>query len=89
MINSVAWKELPSSSAKLMIAMMIEAGGKEHFQFPCHVAIKYGFSRSSFWRYRDMLISNGFIEVIANNKLQRRNNVYGFCSKWKEFKPKT
>lgn len=82
MIKSEAWKTLPSSTTKLLICMMYVANGKQHFQFPCHLAVQCGFSRSSFWRYRDELIAYGFIEVVANNKLQRRNNVYGFCSKF-------
>nr|WP_300186165.1 hypothetical protein [uncultured Agathobaculum sp.] len=88
MIKSEAWKTLPSSTTKLLLCMMYVANGKQHFQFPCHLAVQCGFSRSSFWRYRDELIAYGFIEVVANNKLQRRNNVYGFCSKWKEFSDK-
>lgn len=88
MIKSEAWNTLPSSTTKLLLCMMYVANGKQHFQFPCHLAVQCGFSRSSFWRYRDELIAYGFIEVVANNKLQRRNNVYGFCSKWKEFSDK-
>ena len=50
-----------SDACKLMAAMMLEAGGKQRFQFPCNIAVKYGFSKSGFWRYRDQLIANGFI----------------------------
>jgi len=88
MIHSDAWRDLSGPACKLMAAMMLEAGGKQRFQFPCNIAVKYGFSKSGFWRYRDQLIANGFIEVVANNKLQRRNNVYGFCCDWKDFRIK-
>ena len=88
MIHSDAWRDLPGSACKLLVAMMLEAGGKKHFQFPCNIAVKYGFSKSGFWRYRDQLVANGFIEMVANNKLQRRNNVYGFFCNWKDFRIK-
>ena len=84
LLFSEPFKRLLAGEKYLYFCMGMEAGGKKQFSFPHKSARKYGFSKSTFGRYKDELIKTGFIKLVGESgKITREPNLYEFCLSWK------
>lgn len=54
------------------------------FVFPTSHLERYGYKRPNAIKYFRELTDAGFIQVIENNSVRFRVNVYAFASKWRE-----
>ena len=76
-------QHLKHGARYLYLCMALEAGGKREFTFPASAAKKYGIHENSFDRYKEQLISAGFIRIKASGRLTREKNIYEFRFDWK------
>ena len=79
---SKAVQSLSAGAFRTYLCMAIESGGRREFQFPLHVAKKYGISSSSLRRHVEELEENGFIQASRNANLRKPND-YLFSLEWK------
>ena len=103
MLTSDAWYNLSNGSRNLYFYMKLEAQGTdpdkkkekmdldpEQFYFNRAIYEKYGFSnRNQVIKWRDELVSNGFIAIVENGRWTRTKNVYALSDKWKAVERKT
>ncbi len=80
---SEAMRGLSPSAFKIYCYMRIESAGKQEFRFP-HCKYQSYMSKPTFFRARDELVTQGFIEIFQNNRNRRQANVYRFSEKWKQ-----
>lgn len=60
----------------------IYASDFRFFTFPAKHAEKYGFSPALAWKYRQELLSKGFIHCLVRRKHAKRVSIYCFSSRW-------
>lgn len=67
----------------LYICMVEEAKGKKTFEFPRHVAQKYGFPWSTACPAIQKLIATGFIRKVEQGGGSWGKSLYEFSNEWK------
>ena len=93
MIQSKAWMQLSKNARLLYVYMKMQYYGAKNladhpetdFVFNWALASKtYGLytNYKQFQNDRNMLITNGFIELIENGKNTRTKSIYRFSDKW-------
>ncbi len=93
MIQSKAWMQLSKNARLLYVYMKLQYYGAKNladhpetdFVFNWALASKtYGLytNYKQFQNDKNMLITNGFIELIENGKNTRTKSIYRFSDKW-------
>lgn len=93
MMQSKAWMQLSKNARLLYVYMKLQYYGAKNlvdhpgtdFVFNWALASKtYGLytNYKQFQNDRNMLIANGFIELIENGKNTRTKSIYRFSDKW-------
>lgn len=86
LLLSKRFQNLSPGARALYLCMAMESGGRKGFTFPLSVALKFGFKKNSFWRYKNELDEKHFIKY-CSNKNRRKPNEYEFCLEWKTLPP--
>lgn len=96
MVTAPKWKKLSKSARLLYFYMKFEYFSKNTVEYPDNMEIFY-FNESLFKHYelytdkrqfrkdRQQLVDNGFIEVVEDNHLRRKKNIYKFSDRWKAY----
>lgn len=96
MIQSQAWKELTNNARVLYIYMKLQYYGQkpinemeDYFYFNKAMytkTYKLYTNVGQFYKDRDLLVKNGFIEIVGGStKTTREKMIYRYSDKWKEF----
>jgi len=75
LLLSKRFQYLSIGARYLYLCMAMECAGHRNFVFPQSAAIKYGFSPTSFWRYKNELSEKHFIKVCSNKNLRIANEI--------------
>lgn len=86
LLLSKRFQNLSPGAQTLYLCMAMESGGRKGFTFPLSTALKFGFAKNSFWRYRNELDEKHFIKYRSNRNI-RKPNEYEFCLEWKTLPP--
>ncbi len=97
MIKSKAWENLSNNAKVLYLYMKLQLYGAntieghppEDFYFNTAMitqTYKLYTNMSQFRKDRQLLIDNGFIEIIENGRFSRTKNIYRLSAKWQEIK---
>lgn len=86
LLLSKRFQQLSIGARYLYLCMALECAGRKEFIFPQKSAKKFGFSPTSFWRYKSELEEHQFIKVCSNKNLRIAND-YEFDFSWKTLPP--
>lgn len=93
MLVSDAWFNLSGEAKNLYLFMRLQYDGiKEEFCFNRSLwAEKYKLfaSPNAYYKYRDELVQQGFIEIKESGKNTRTKAVYKFSSQWQQVRGRT
>jgi hypothetical protein len=87
-LSHAAGKALPLFLAKVKIPYTHLQRYSEPFRFPYSEAMKYGFSRRTFWRIIVELMDRGFIDPVAKGGLKscgKGCNVFKLSQRWMKY----
>lgn len=95
MIQSRAWANLTNNARVLYLYMKLQYYGQRNIpnrEQECFYFNKAMFTKTyqlyknvnQFYRDRQMLIDNGFIETVENGRTTRTKSIYRLSSKWRE-----
>ena len=95
MIQSKAWRELTPNAMRLYLYMKLQLYGQksltdcgeEYFYFNkamWHDTYHIYTNQAQFYKDRDMLVSNGFIEIVERGQNTRTRAIYKFSDKWQK-----
>ncbi len=101
LVRSIAWNNLSKKAMCLYLCMRLQYDGTNDKGFyfnrgmwlddPKHRKNNYALFKSpnDFYKYRDELVTQGFIEVVESGKNTRTRAVYAFSDKWQKVQEKT
>lgn len=95
MIQSKAWENLTNNARVLYLYMKLQYYGQkaipdreqEYFYFNkgmWKTTYKLYTNQNQFYKDRNLLIENGFIEIEQNGKNTRTKTIYRFSDKWQQ-----
>ena len=95
MLKSPAWKKLKPRAQILYLYMKMQYYGVKEKDKPERNPLYFVFNEGiwkkpyglytnnkSFYQDRDMLVKNGFIEIVETGKTTRTKNIYKFSDNW-------
>lgn len=96
MLTAPRWKKLSKGAQVLYIYMKAQYYSKNTVEYPTERDIFYFndaliryyelyTNMSQYRKDRQQLIDNGFIEVVEDNHLRKKKNIYKFSDRWKAF----
>ena len=93
MLMSDAWANLSGTAQNLYIFMRLQYDGSS-LEFSFNRALwlktyKLFTSPNAFYKYRDELITQGFIKVLESGKNTRTKAIYQFSDEWQKVKGRT
>mgnify|MGYP000006498539 CR=1 FL=1 len=83
MILHKRFMKLSANAVKLYLYMKYWSAGIEEIEFSATLA-KEIMSKPTFFKARDELVKNGFLEITNNGKFNHTTNKYKFSAKWHE-----
>lgn len=102
MLKSPAWKKLKPRAQILYLYMKMQYYGVKEKDKPERNPLYFVFNEGiwkktyglytnnkSFYQDRDMLVKNGFIEIVETGKTTRTKNIYKFSDNWHDSSQKT
>ena len=95
MMQSQAWQKLTANAMRLYLYMKLQLYGQkslpdcgeECFYFNkamWHDTYHIYTNQAQFYKDRDMLVSNGFIEIVERGQNTRTRAIYKFSDKWQK-----
>ena len=95
MMHSAAWQNLTSNAIRLYLYMKLQLygqksipeQGEECFYFNKAMwknTYQLYTNQAQFYKDRDLLVKNGFIEIIEHGQNTRTKAIYKFSDKWQE-----